>query len=301
MDDRLPDLIQEVEIHVRSIPWIKRLFSDTAVHHGATKSASDRRHGSPRRTVRIRLDIGRRLRRCRDRRLSEGPGLRATIIDLPNIAPVAETFIAEAGLSDRVSTLAADGVAAPPASLPLQRRSGRKDGGSVAGNVRGPLRHAAAHSMEPGRIFIVGHLDVSRASPPLFVGATATRNCRNIATARERALHRQNGFGLPAARSINAPLEHDTRPDGNRDQPVGLRPTTRSTVAWASEAILTLEAFQRLFDIPQAASCFDRGMSEINALKKAYPLASRLSSGRTFQLLHGRHAADLHANEARVT
>ena len=32
------------------------------------------------------------------------------MIDLPNIAPVAKTFIAEAGLSDRVSTLAADGV-----------------------------------------------------------------------------------------------------------------------------------------------------------------------------------------------
>ena len=110
--DRQPDLIQEIEIRVRSIPCIKRLFSVTAVHHGATKSASDRRHGSSRRTVRIRLDIGRRLRRCRDRRLSEGPGLCATIIDLPNIAPVAKTFIAEAGLSDRVSTLAADGVAA---------------------------------------------------------------------------------------------------------------------------------------------------------------------------------------------
>jgi hypothetical protein len=35
------------------------------------------------------------------------------ITDLPNIAPVAETFIAEAGLSDRVSTLATDGAAAP--------------------------------------------------------------------------------------------------------------------------------------------------------------------------------------------
>jgi hypothetical protein len=28
------------------------------MHVGATKSASDRRHGSPRRTVRIRLDVG---------------------------------------------------------------------------------------------------------------------------------------------------------------------------------------------------------------------------------------------------
>ena len=40
-----------------------------------------------------------------DRRLSEGPELRATITDQPNIAPVAEIFIAEAGLSDRVPRL----------------------------------------------------------------------------------------------------------------------------------------------------------------------------------------------------
>ena len=135
------------------------------------------------RTVRIRLDIGRRLWRCRDRRLSEGPELRATITDLPNIAPVDETFIAEAGLSDRVSTLAADGVAAPPASLPLQRRSGKiDDGGSVIGNVRSAATRRSVH--EPGGIFIVeafstfcAHRDRCMLVP------RRRRNCRSIAIA----------------------------------------------------------------------------------------------------------------------
>ena len=62
------------EIHVRSIPCIKRLSSDTAMHVGATKSASDRRHGSPRRTVRIRLDIGGGSGGVWIGDLSEGPG-----------------------------------------------------------------------------------------------------------------------------------------------------------------------------------------------------------------------------------
>ena len=144
-------------------PLYKKTFSDTAMYHGATKSASDGRHGSPRRTVRIRLDIGRRLRRCRDRRLSEGPGLGATITDLPNIAPVAETFIAEAGLSDRVSTLAADGAA--------------------TGCSRSAAARRALHG--PGRIFIVESiLDVSRASPPLYVGADGgtVGNCDCVRT-----------------------------------------------------------------------------------------------------------------------
>jgi hypothetical protein len=101
--DRLRDLTQDIEISVRSIPCIKRLFSDTAMRVGAIQSGSDRRHGSPRRTVRIRLDMGRG---------SQGARLRATIIAIcPNIAPFAKTFTAEAGLSGRVSTLAADGVA----------------------------------------------------------------------------------------------------------------------------------------------------------------------------------------------
>jgi hypothetical protein len=39
-------------------PLYKKTLSDTAVYHGATKSASDGRHGSPRRTVHIPLDKG---------------------------------------------------------------------------------------------------------------------------------------------------------------------------------------------------------------------------------------------------
>ena len=110
--DRQPDRIQERD-SCQSIPCIERLSSDTAMYHGATKSASDGRRLAEA-DGRHPVGYRRRLRRCRDRRLSEGPGLGATITDLPNIAPVAETFIAEAGLSYRVSTLAADGVAALP-------------------------------------------------------------------------------------------------------------------------------------------------------------------------------------------
>ena len=74
--------------------------------------------------------------------LPEGPGLRAIIIDLPNIAPFADTFIAEAGLPDRVSTLAADGVGGPPACRFDAAVVTIDDGSSVNGNVRGPLhRH----------------------------------------------------------------------------------------------------------------------------------------------------------------
>ncbi len=42
------------------------------------------------------------------------PELRATVIELPSIAPVAETFVAEAGLSDRIAVAAHDVVAGPP-------------------------------------------------------------------------------------------------------------------------------------------------------------------------------------------
>ena len=152
------------------------------MHVGATKSASDRRHGSPRRTVRIRLDIGRRLRRCRDRRLSEGPGLRATIIDLPNIAPVAETFIAEAGLSDRVSTLAADGVAAPPA-CGFDAAVVNREGG-LFGNVRGPLRHVA-HSMDPDAFSSLKAFSTFRAHRHRCM--LVLRRRRNVGTLRLRA------------------------------------------------------------------------------------------------------------------
>ena len=99
VDDRLRDLIREIEIRVRSIPCIKRLFSDTAVHHGATKSASDRCHGSPE-AVHIRLDIGRRLRGV-GIGIGIGDCLKVPAYVRPssicrNIAPVADTFIAEA-------------------------------------------------------------------------------------------------------------------------------------------------------------------------------------------------------------
>ena len=126
-----------------ALPCIKRLFSDTAVHHWATKSVSDRRHGSPRRTVRIRLDMGRRFR--------IGDCLKVPAYVRPSSIcrtshRVAGTFIAEAGLSDRVSTLAADDLAAPQ-PVTSTPRGEVDEGGSVVGIIRDPLRHVA-HSMD---------------------------------------------------------------------------------------------------------------------------------------------------------
>ena len=37
VDDRLPDLISGGRFHVRSIPWLKRLFSDTGLHLNAIR------------------------------------------------------------------------------------------------------------------------------------------------------------------------------------------------------------------------------------------------------------------------
>ncbi len=103
------------------------------------------------------------------------PGLRATIVDLPNVVSYASTFIAEAGLQDRVSILAGDVVAAPPAV--------RYDAAVVRAviqvlcpdDARALLRHVG-EAMDPGgHIFILGSiLDDSRTSPALTVGFNLT-------------------------------------------------------------------------------------------------------------------------------
>ena len=99
------------------------------------------------------------------------PGLRATIVDLPNVVSAAEPFITEAGFGDRVSMLAGDVVTAPPAL--------RFDAAVVKSVIQGPLarqRLRAASScgqaMAPGgHMFIVGQvLDDLRTSPASIVG-----------------------------------------------------------------------------------------------------------------------------------
>ena len=86
------------------------------------------------------------------------PGLRATIIDLPNVVSAAEPFIAEAGLGDRVSMLAGDVVTAPPAlhfdaavvKSVIQVLS--RD------NANALLRHVGQAIAPGGHIFIVGQM-----------------------------------------------------------------------------------------------------------------------------------------------
>ncbi len=99
------------------------------------------------------------------------PGLRATIIDLPNVVSYAPIFIVEAGMQDRVSILSGDVVAGPP--------PGRYDAAVVRSviqvlapeHARALLRHVG-QALEPGgHIFILGSiLDDSRTSPASTVG-----------------------------------------------------------------------------------------------------------------------------------
>ena len=67
-----------------------------------------------------------------------------------------------------------------------------------------------------GRISPLKAFSTFRAHRHLCLLVLRRRGTVGTLRLRERALHRQNGFGLPAARSINAPLKHDTRPDGNK-------------------------------------------------------------------------------------
>ena len=99
------------------------------------------------------------------------PELRATVVDLPNIAPVAPGFIAEAGLADRIGSLGANVVAAP---LP-----GHFDAAVLKafiqvlspGDARAALRHVGEAMVPGGRIFILGRmLDDTRLSPRDTVG-----------------------------------------------------------------------------------------------------------------------------------
>lgn len=99
------------------------------------------------------------------------PGLRATIIDRPNVAPHAIPFIKEAGVQDRVSTLACDVV--------VRRPPGRYDAAVLRSvlqtlspdHAHAVLRHVG-QAMEPGgQIFIIGPLlDDTHISPARTVG-----------------------------------------------------------------------------------------------------------------------------------
>ena len=99
------------------------------------------------------------------------PNLRATVVDLPNIAPLANGFIAEASLADRINTLDADVIAAPPPGHFDVAVLMRLIQVLSAAEARAVLRNVGDAVRPGGRIFIVGRmLDDTRLSPADSVG-----------------------------------------------------------------------------------------------------------------------------------
>ena len=99
------------------------------------------------------------------------PGLRATVLDLPRITPIAQDYIVKAGLADRITAIAADLVAAPaPCSgdVAVMRAFLQvlaRDAAAAA------LRNVGQAIAPGGMIFIIGHvLDDTRLAPPPVVG-----------------------------------------------------------------------------------------------------------------------------------
>lgn len=99
------------------------------------------------------------------------PGLRATVAELPRVAPIAQAFVEEAGLADRVRVAAADLVEGPP--------EGSFDVAALRNLVQvlSPdqarrVLLSVGKAMEPGgTILIFGHvLEESRLAPAPAVG-----------------------------------------------------------------------------------------------------------------------------------
>ncbi|HEX5502974.1 MAG TPA: methyltransferase [Thermomicrobiales bacterium] len=94
------------------------------------------------------------------------PGLRATIADLPGVLPLARRYAAEAGLSDRITTVAAD--------LRCDAVPGRFDAAVVcklvqvlaADDARAALAHVGRSLGPGGVVYVIGIvLDDSRLTP----------------------------------------------------------------------------------------------------------------------------------------
>ena len=99
------------------------------------------------------------------------PDLRATVVELPRVAPIAQSAVDATELSERVRVLAADAT---------QRLPERQFDAAVLRNLlqvlgpeqaRGTLRNVGQALEHGGAIFIVGHvLDDSRLAPAAAVG-----------------------------------------------------------------------------------------------------------------------------------
>jgi SAM-dependent methyltransferase len=99
------------------------------------------------------------------------PHLRATVIDLPTVTPIAQRFLAEAGATDRVQVGAADVVNAPvPGTYDVAVLRALLQVLSPEDALEA-LRHIGAALSPGGRIYIVGSiLDDGRLSPLGAVG-----------------------------------------------------------------------------------------------------------------------------------
>ncbi len=101
----------------------------------------------------------------------EHPGLKATATDLPTVIPVADEMIAEAGLSNRISTAPVDIVNESP-SGPFDIATARSLFQVLsAEQCRKAAKNIGAAIRSGGTLFIVGHiLDDTRLAPAGSVG-----------------------------------------------------------------------------------------------------------------------------------
>ncbi len=99
------------------------------------------------------------------------PGLRGTVVDLPNTAPIARGFVEEAGMADRIGVEACDLTSGPPqGSYDLAVLSSILQVLS-AEQCRAVLKHVGQVLEQGGAIYISGHvLDDSRLAPPQSLG-----------------------------------------------------------------------------------------------------------------------------------
>jgi SAM-dependent methyltransferase len=95
------------------------------------------------------------------------PGLEAVVFDLPNVVPLTRDYIAEAGLTDRVTTAVGDYLADPlPRGFDLVFLSAVVHSNSAAQNAA--LLTSCANALNPGgRVAVIDWvMDDDRVTPP---------------------------------------------------------------------------------------------------------------------------------------
>ncbi len=103
------------------------------------------------------------------------PHLRATVVDLPQVTPITEKIVAEEGIADRITILAADVVNHPlPGSYDVAVMQNFTQVLSPNDVLRA-IQHIGAAINPGGAIYIIGHvLDDSRTFPPIALGFNLT-------------------------------------------------------------------------------------------------------------------------------